>query len=301
MARSTAQPHSIWALARQQHGVITRRQLLARGYTPEAIDHRRETGRLHCLHRGVYAVGRFDLGRHGKWMAAVLSCGDDALLSHSSAAAIWKIGRESRRVEVSVPASRSARRPGIAVHRRARMLPGDLSTRDGIPVTSPIRTLVDMATRLTTKQLEAAVNDADKLDLVDAGSLGGRLEAYRGDRGVPALRRLLDKDAYLLTDSELERKLLPIARQAGLPKPRTGAIVNGFKVDFFWPELGLVVETDGLRYHRTAAQQARDRRRDQAHVAAGMTTLRFTYRQVAHDPGYVEATLRRVARRLGAG
>jgi len=105
----------------------------------------------------------------------------------------------------------------------------------------------------------------------------------------------------VLTDSELERRLLPIARRAGLPQPETGVRVNGFKVDFFWPGLGLVVETDGLRYHRTPAQQAKDRVRDQSHAAAGLTSLRFTYDQVAHQPGRVEATLRTVAGRLSSG
>ena len=106
----------------------------------------------------------------------------------------------------------------------------------------------------------------------------------------------------MLTDSELERRFLPIARRAGLPPPQTGRPVNGFKADFFWPELGLVVETDGLRYHRTPIQQTRDRVRDQAHAAAGLTPLRFTHTQVAYEPDHVEGTLRAVARRLaGAG
>jgi very-short-patch-repair endonuclease len=110
------------------------------------------------------------------------------------------------------------------------------------------------------------------------------------------LRDLLRRDVFALTESELERRFLPIARRAGLPPPRTQAHLNGFRVDFFWPDLGLVVETDGLRYHRTPAQQARDRRRDQVHAAAGLTPLRFTHHQVAHEARSVEATLRAVVR-----
>lgn len=102
----------------------------------------------------------------------------------------------------------------------------------------------------------------------------------------------------MLTESELERLFLPIARRAGLSPPEASAIVNGFKVDFFWSELGLVVETDGLRYHRTPAQQARDRLRDQAHIAAGLTPLRFTHAQVRFEPKHVQGTLAKVARRL---
>ena len=119
-----------------------------------------------------------------------------------------------------------------------------------------------------------------------------------GEPGVAMLRTLLDRRTFTLTDSELERRFLRIVERVGLPRPLTGESVNGFEVDFFWPELGLVVETDGLRYHRTPAQQARDRLRDQAHTAAGLTSLRFTRAQVRFDEGYVEATLWRVVGRI---
>jgi very-short-patch-repair endonuclease len=296
MAAESAQSRSIWALVRRQHGVISRRQLVAHGLTEKAIDHRRRTGRLHDLHRGVFAVGRSEVGQFGRWMAAVLACGDGALLSHSSAAALWKIGKEGGQVEVSVPAPRTARRVGVIAHRRREIHKGDRSTHDGIPVTSPLKTLLDMAVSLTSSRLEAAINEADRRDLIDAGSVHELLEGRR-EPGVRALLNALGAD-FVLTDSELERKLVPIARRAGLPRPQTGARVSGFKVDFFWPELGLVVETDGLRYHRTPAQQARDRVRDQAHAEAGLTPVRFTYRQVAEQPDRVERTLRRVAARL---
>jgi very-short-patch-repair endonuclease len=120
----------------------------------------------------------------------------------------------------------------------------------------------------------------------------------RGQRGVGVLRRVLDRHTFVLTDSELERRFVPIARRAGLPRPKTQAVVNGFRVDFFWPQLGLVVETDGLRYHRTPAQQAADRVRDQAHIAAGLMPLRFTHAQVSYETAHVEATLRATALRL---
>jgi very-short-patch-repair endonuclease len=115
---------------------------------------------------------------------------------------------------------------------------------------------------------------------------------------VQPLRQILDRRTFTLTESQLERKFLPLARRAGLPAPQTGTYVNGFKVDFFWPDLGLIVETDGLRYHRTPAQQARDRVRDQEHTAAGLTSLRFTRAQVAFEPDRVVATLIAVTRRL---
>jgi hypothetical protein len=117
---------------------------------------------------------------------------------------------------------------------------------------------------------------------------------------VRALRDVLERPTFTLTDSELERRFLPIAQRAGLDPPLTGRYVDGFKVDFYWPDLGLIVETDGLRYHRTPAQQAKDRLRDQAHAAAGLTPLRFTRAQVRCEPGHVHATLAAVVRRLRA-
>ena len=142
------------------------------------------------------------------------------------------------------------------------------------------------------------MNAADKLDRIDAASLQAAVHQLPIGPGVARLRTLLDRRTYVLTDSELERRFLPLARRAGLPQPLTMATVSGFKVDFFWPEPGLVVETDGLRYHRTPAHQARDRLRDQAHTAAGLTCLRFTHSQVAFEPAHVVGTLAAVAARL---
>ena len=126
------------------------------------------------------------------------------------------------------------------------------------------------------------------------------LEACGPRPGVGVLRRTLTKYTFTLTDSRLEQLFIPVAIRAGLPMPLTRQWLNGFKVDFHWPKLGLVVEADSLRYHRTPAQQTIDRIRDQAHTAAGLTTLRFTHWQVRYDPKHVEETLRSVARRLAA-
>jgi very-short-patch-repair endonuclease len=232
-------------------------------------------------------------------MAAVLACGPSAVLSHESAAALWGIRKcEPGVIEVSVSGGAFRRRPGIRVHRRVRLERHDTGRHREIPVTQPARTLLDLAVRLPDSQLEAAVIEADKRDRVDPEALRSALSRASGRPGVARLRRVLDRHTFVLTESELERRFLPIARRAGLPRPEAGRRVNGFKVDFFWPDLGLVVETDGLRYHRTPAQQSRDRVRDQAHTAAGLTPLRFTHAQVAYEPERVEATLAAVARRL---
>jgi very-short-patch-repair endonuclease len=290
----------LWALARRQHWVIARRQLLELGFGRHWTAHRIVIGRLHPLRRGVYAVGRPHVTKYGRWMAAVLACGPAAVLSHGSAAALWGIRPDTGGLDVSVTAARKPRPEGITVHRRPGLRPDEVTLSRGIPVTTPICTLIDIALGLDREPLEAAINEADKLDLCDPEELRSALEEATGQPGVRPLRTVLDRRTFTLTDSELERRFLRIARGVGMSKPETGVWVNGFKVDFYWPDLGLVVETDGLRFHRTPAQQARDRLRDQAHTAAGLTPLRFTRAQVRFEPGYVGDTLAAVARRLAA-
>jgi very-short-patch-repair endonuclease len=296
LQRNAAQ---LWELAETQHGVVSRAQLLELGLTSDAIMHRIARGRLHPVWRGVYAVGRPQLTTRGRWMAAVLSCGSDAVLSHGSAAALWRLGNEEgERIEVSVPAYLLRRRRGIVVHRRAVLDATELSARESIPVTSPASTLVDIALRLSRGQLETAINEADKRGLVGSDELRSALDLLPRRPGIARVRDVLDRRTFTLTDSDLERRFLRIVRDAGLPRPETQREVDGFRVDFFWPEVGLVVETDGLRYHRAPAQQARDRIRDQAHAAAGLTSLRFTHAQVWYEAGYVRSTLTRVYRRF---
>jgi len=273
----------------------------------KAIEHRVSKGRLHRLRLGVYAVGHADVTRHGTWMAAVLACGPGALLSRASGSCLygvpprgwWNRGApEIETISISIPlGARRPRRPGIRIH-RVSLEPADIWSHERIPVTSPARTLIDLATELSGPLIERAVNEFDKLGLIDLESLRAELERRKGQRGVPALRELLDRDTFVLTESELERRFLRLAVSAGLPLPETGVRLNGFLVDFLWRELGLVVETDGLTYHRTPLQQARDRRRDQAHAAAGLTSLRFTHRQVVGEPAAVIRTLAAVATRL---
>jgi very-short-patch-repair endonuclease len=277
--------------------VIALYQLLALGYTRRAVEHRIAIGRLHRLYRGVYAVGRPEVSRRGQWMAAVLACRLEVVLSHETAAALWGIcGECGTVIHVTGPRARDHRWPGIVVHRSQTLGEQDLTHRANIPVTTPVRTLIDLGTRLPSHALEAAVNEADKLELISPPALRAALNDRRRQRGVRPLRELLDRGEFVLTDSELERRFLPIARRASLDEPLTQQWVNGFRVDFYWPDLRLVVETDGLRYHRTPSEQTRDRVRDQAHVAAGLIPLRFTHWQVRYDSGHVERTLRAATR-----
>jgi Protein of unknown function (DUF559) len=225
-------------------------------------------------------------------MVAILVCGEGACLSHHSAAALWSIGREpSGHVEVSVRGSTRARRPGLRVRRRLALAPEDVTERNGIPLTTPVRTLVDLATELGAVAIERAINEADKRDLIDPETLRSRLEAHAGEPGVRLLRHVLDKRTFRLSDSDLEIYFRPIAAAADMPLPLTKQIVNGWEVDFYWPELGLVIETDGLRYHWTPAAQARDAERDRDHVVAGMTPLRFTHYEIRYEPVLVRRAL----------
>lgn len=289
-----------WDLAARQHGVVVRRQLLELGFSAQSVQHRISRGRLHPVERGVYAVGRPELTRHGRWMAAVLSCGAGAALSHLSAAALWGVARPSGLpTQVSVPLASPRCRRGIRVYRRPNLRPEDIDVRDDIPVVVPVLTFIDIARALDDAKLERAVNEADRIGLVDPETLAARLEDYPGRPGVARMRQILGRHVFLLTDSELERWFVPIAAAAGLPRPRTQEHVNGFRVDFYWPDLRLVVETDGLKYHRTPAQQTRDWARDQTHLAAGVVPLHFTHWQVRHEPDYVRAILCDVAARLG--
>lgn len=288
-----------WSLALSQHGVVAGRQLRALGFTQKAIEHRVRVGRLHRIHRGVYAVGRRALSREGLWMAAVLACGKSSFLTHRSAGALYRICEERPgRIEVGVRVPHPLGPPRLGVRRRPSLRAEEVGTLRRIPITSPVRTLIDLATELSSKPLERAVNEADKLGVIDARSLRAGLDSRAGVPGTKRLRRLLDRDTFVLTEDELERRFLPLAREAGLPLPETGRIVNGYEVDFFWPQLRLVVETDGLRYHRTPATQARDAQRDAVHTAAGHARLRFTHWQVRHEPDWVKGILRETTARL---
>lgn len=290
MARSMSERRSraAWRLTRRQHGVVARTQLLELGFTKSAIEHRLRSGRLHLVVGGVYSVGRPDLSREGRWMAAVLACGSGAVLSHRSAAALWGFGTEHEDyIDVSVRRRSEARLRGVRCHRRPTLSPGAITTRLHIPLTEPVQTFLDLTKVVGPKTLERAINDADKRDVIDPDALRKALDHRTGEAGVRPLRQILDKHTFRLSDDELERLFRPLATAAGLPIPLTKQVVGEFEVDFFWPDLGLVVETDGWRYHRTPAAQTRDALRFQSHTAAGLTPLRFSHWQVKYQPRHV--------------
>jgi very-short-patch-repair endonuclease len=252
-------------------------------------------------------------------MSAILACGGDldasgavnlrpapgpapaVFLSHDSAAALLAIGREpASHFEITTVAPTVHRVPGVKLHRRPALRRDSVGFYEGIPVTSPVQTLIDLATRHGRPAMERSINEADGLGLVRTDDLRKALDGHGGERGVGRLRLIIDQRTFRYTRSELERAFLPLVRAAGLPMPRTSVLVTGHEVDFHFPELGLVVETDGLTYHRTPAQQAKDHERDQDHTAAGLTSLRFSHGQIRYEPEHVLGILRATATWLGS-
>jgi very-short-patch-repair endonuclease len=288
------------ALARRQHGVVSRPQLHALGMGDDAIDLRLAAARLHLLHRGVYAVGHPLLTPHGRWMAAVLACGRDARLSDGAAAALWSLRTSARtKIAVTVPAAGGRRsRPGLRVHRRPTLRPGDTTVHEGIPVTTPARTVMDLAPALTTRRLERLLDRMEELQLFDLAAFTALLRAHHGERGTAALRAVLATHTAgtTLTRSELEERFLALCDRSGVARPRVNAHVAGLEVDFLFPRERLVAETDGWRYHRGRLAFERDRRRDATLLRSGYRTLRLTHAQVVEDAPTVVQTLRAALR-----
>jgi very-short-patch-repair endonuclease len=292
MGTKSVQPwaRAAWDLTRRQHGVVARRQLLDLGMSPGEIRGRLEGGQLHRLWAGVYAVGRPEVGRLGRFKAATLACGEGARLSHGSAADLWRIRkRPDGSVDVTVSSASFPRRRGIRLHRRANL--GPFRVVRGIPVGDPISVLIDLASELPVPEVEDAVNEADRLDLIRTHRLRPALDDVPTRPGVGQLKRILDAQTFSRAANALERRFLAIVRDAGISPPETQRRLGPNRVDFFWPDLDFVVETDSLRHHRTAAEQAVDLGRDQAHARAGLRSLRFTHSQVFHRPDNVREVL----------
>ncbi|MGI8804730.1 MAG: type IV toxin-antitoxin system AbiEi family antitoxin domain-containing protein [Thermoleophilaceae bacterium] len=251
-------------LATCQRGVIAYRQLASLGFAAGAIQRRVRAGRLKPLHKGVYAVGHRSLTLHGHWMAAVLACGPGAMLSHRDAAELWGL-RESAAAAIDVTAIGRSRhsQPGIRVHRPRSLHPEDRTIRDGIPVTSLARTLLDLAEVLNPRQLDHAVEEAERRRLLDLRAIERLLRRSRGHRGVRPLRKALAGQLPGLgARSELERRFVDLCRDGGLPLPALNTSVERFTVDALWPKERLVVELDSYAFHRTRKAFEGDRERD---------------------------------------
>jgi hypothetical protein len=282
-------------LAGRQHGVVATRQLSALGLARGGVAARARAGRLHRVHRGVYAVGHTVLTVNGRRMAAVLAAGPGAVLSHASAAALWDIRPTSAtRIDVSVrSAGGRAKRPGLRIHRTPTLQTDEITAHQGIRVTSPARTLLDLASSLPRRALERALDEAEIRELYDRRALEAVALAHAGERGARALAEALAQDGDpVLTDSELEEIMLGLCDEQQLERPTPRAWVAGLRVDFLFAASRLVVETDGYRYHRTRRAFERDRERDAILARAGYRTLRFTHRQLTREPALVAETIR---------
>jgi very-short-patch-repair endonuclease len=282
----------ILALGSRQHGLVRRRQLLALGLQDRDIGRRVRSGRLHRVHRGVYAVGHPRLTLHGRFLAAVLSYGNRAVLSHNSAAILWKLRPErGPRIDLTVSGGGGrARRGAIIVHRSP--LPAEhVTVQYAIPVTTPARTLIDLADVLPRRRLERAIDEAAYLRLdLDA------LRPLPGRRGAGLLAKVLaeHEPGSTRTRSDLEELMILLCRRFGLPQPQVNTVVAGHEADFVWPKVRLIVETDGWGAHRRRTAFEHDRIRDAEHTVAGWRVVRITKRRLEREPGAVAEQLRRL-------
>jgi very-short-patch-repair endonuclease len=279
---------ALGSLARRQHGVAARRQLAELGFGPDAIDRRISHGRLHLIHRGVYAVGHSLLSQRGWWMAAVLALGPMALLSHRSAGALWGLVGARGPIEVTVPGAAGRRRRGrVLVHVSTRLAAGDRAVRDRIPVTAIPRTLLDLATTLSPTQLSAAFEEADRLGLIERGPLRAAIDRNAGHHGAGRLASVAE--GWLApsvdTRTEFERRFRRLCVEEGLPEPAMNVTVCGFEVDALWTNAKVIVELDGYGFHGHRRAFERDRERDAVLQLAGYRVIRITWRRLEREPG----------------
>jgi very-short-patch-repair endonuclease len=284
-----------------RHGVVTLEELRALGLGQDAVDYRARSGKLHRRYTGVFAVGRPDLRLEGEFLAAVLACGPSAVLSHRSAARLWGLrGGGTHRIDVTAP--RGVRpKPGLRIHRPLLPLDAiDKIERDGVPVTAVARTLLDCADPRARVDVGRLLHEASVQEVLDAREVWNVLARCPGAPGARALERAMREELPPFTRSGLEREVVRLLRDARLPKPRVNAHVwvgdELLEVDFFWPDLGVIVETDGSRYHSTRWRRRKDAEKTARLVAAGYTVVRVTDVEVAGTP---EAVVARIAATLG--
>jgi predicted transcriptional regulator of viral defense system len=264
-------------VARRQWGVLTRRQLATIGLSARGIEEMLRSGRLIRLHRAVYAYGHDRLRRQGYWLAAVLTCGPGAVLSHRSGAALSQIRQsDSGVIDVMVP-SRAGRirRKGIRVHRSGRLTAEEVTVIDGIPVTTVARTLLDLADDLDLQALRRAITEAEYRNLFDLTALNAVVELNPGRR-TKKLRTAVTEGSLHRTRSPLEDRFLRFKDRYGVEEPESGVWIEGYEVDFVWTRVGLVVELDGIAAHGIREAVRRDRKRDRVLWRAGFRTMRLT-------------------------
>jgi very-short-patch-repair endonuclease len=287
------------AIATRQHGLVTRRQLRDAGVAFHVIDRRVGSGRLRPVHRGVYQVGPI-LSKRAREMAAYLACGPSAVISHRSAAGVWTLlppDPPGAPVEVSV-ADGQPRRPGIRVHRIGSFERHEITVVDGIPITTPARTLLDLAVAASARTIERALGEGLALRRVTLRQVRETIERHRRLPGSRRLEAVLDRGQPDLTQSEAEERFLALVRQGDLGSPETNVRIGSYEVDFLWRAEHLVVEVDGWTFHASRRAFERDRRRDGDLAGSGFRVVRVTWDALVNEPMRVVG---QVARALEAG
>jgi very-short-patch-repair endonuclease len=287
-------------VADRQLGLITTPQLDVAGVRRGSVEWRLATGTLHRRHRGVYLVGHGVAAPGAEELAGVLAVGRSAFASHRSAVALWGVAAPpAGEVELTVVGRSCRSRDGLRVHRAETLDRADRAECRGIPVTAPGRTLIDFASITGPEETERAIAEAFALRLLTQPQLLAAIERAPNRAGVAAVRAILGQPGGAKrTRSGGERAMLRLIRAAGLPEPRTNYPVAGFNADFFWPDVGLIVEVDGGDFHRPRPAFERDHRRDVVHKDAGHEVIRFTGRQRDDEPLYVAAVIARAYDRL---
>ena len=283
--RAEALGRALAGLADRQHGVVGRQQLLGLGIQPITVHRWLRSGRLHRLHREAFAVGHGRVNQRGRWLAAVLACGDGALLSHRSAAALWGLLRQKRgATDVTAVSGRQFRpgRDGIRLH-RCRLHEGVATERTEIPVTTVARTLFDLAEAVDHRTLRRAWEEADRLCLLQLQAVERVCEQGYGRRALRPIRLLLtEARTPTYTRSPLEDRFAEFCREhlGDLPAPLTNVTILDHEVDAYWPDHRLVIEMDSWEFHSHRAAFEQDRARDAAMQAAGYRVIRLTHRQL---------------------
>jgi Transcriptional regulator, AbiEi antitoxin len=290
-------------LADRQHGIVSIRQLTGPlGYSRSAVYRAVGAGRLHRLYPGVFAVGHTNLSPHGRCLAAVLTSGPDALLSHVSAAWLWDLTKTSPLpASVSTPLHRR-RRPRIRLHEARSLAAEDRALREGIPVTSLPRTLLDLAATVRFEWLEKMVERSEDLELFDLRAVDDLLERTVGHHGHARLRRAIALyKPSSFTRSTLEKRFLELCLEASLPQPRTNFVLHGSELDCYWPEFRFAVELDVYETHGSRAAFERDRKRQEDLLLIGIASTRVTGPRLDREPGDVMTRIARLlAQRRGS-